>query len=130
MPRKRSEVRPVDPRVRLVSGAWALSTVTLPAAAGAPVPHVDIVKLVPSRGMTAAQRQEAAQFYRSMGARHVWFAPARGGERSLPDQAASASPVTAETAREAVAALLDESYSMNPARLCAVIEEALARAGL
>jgi ABC-type Zn uptake system ZnuABC Zn-binding protein ZnuA len=122
-------VRPAfdDPRVRKIAGAWELATVVLPVQG---VPHVDIAKLVPERGTTAAQRADIAREFKQNGVRHVWFAPARGGDRSLPDEAANASPATAETARQAIDWLLGNSYSMDPEKLRAVIEDALARAGL
>lgn len=136
MVRRRSEVRParIDPRVRLIRGAVPLVTVTVSSSESLELRperfENAIVKLIPERGMSAGARQAFAEACKAAGAHHVWFAPARGGDKALGDQKLAASPQAVETAREAIGWLLEHAISANPEKLVQVVEDALARAGL
>jgi hypothetical protein len=132
MVRKRSEVRPprIDPRVRLIRGAWTVRTLAVIDGKIDGTLVGDITKIVPERGTTAAQRRAFAEECKAAGSRHVWFAPARGGEKALGDQKLSAPPENAETVREAIGWLLEHAISSDPEKLVHVVEDALTRAGL
>ena len=131
MVRRRTDARPprIDPRVRLIRDSWTLATVEFPGGLKEFRP-ADIVKVIPERGTTAAERRAFAEECKAAGARHVWFAPARGGEKALGDQKLSAPPQNAETVREAIGWLLEHAISADPPKLVNVVEDALTRSGL
>jgi len=113
-----------------VKGAMPLATVTM-VEGKVPVPAMlGIVRVIPEPGTTTAARAAILNALKQAGAVHVWFAPPSAGARVVLDESVAPSAARRETAREAVTAMLKEAASRDPVRLAAVLEKALARAGL
>ena len=112
-----------------VKGARQLVTVTLDGPVMHPLDGA-IVRVIPAQGIGPEEKARIARSLRERGAAHVWFAPPSAGARVVLDESVASSVARRETAREAVMAMFKEAASRDPVRLAAVLEKALARAGL